>query len=357
MLIAKDSQNQMFNLMEDNYSAQEVRNLRYYCPTCQGELVFKHGQIKIPHFAHRSKCDCQGFSEGETAEHLRGKKIIYEWEKDKCQLEAPLKALQQRPDILYQQSLAIEFQCSSLPIRRLHERIEGYRKNGYLQWWILGGKLKSQKRLTSLTKNLCGFSKNLGFYFWTLDLEKRALCLHFHVQELWDGSQRWRTKVFTQENRELLELYQYFEKGNYHHGWLSEKGSCQAYKAKISEKLFRKDVKVLSVQEALYLQGSHLLALPLECYSISDFYLFFGDWVLFFRFLIFQALKEQRLDFKTFCREAYPYLTAFHYPLTNLKEVLYYFFMEAVQLFSEENGEKVTTDSFITLVPMSSVVR
>lgn len=115
----------------------------YRCPGCQQPVLLRHGKHRIPHFAHKKHALC-GFSEGETLEHLQGKKQIYQWLKINkwCpQLEVYLPQIEQRPDILLKrksQRIAIEFQCSPLSLERMLERNTGYQQAGITVWWILG---------------------------------------------------------------------------------------------------------------------------------------------------------------------------------------------------------------------------
>ena len=67
------------------------------------------------------------------------------------QVEAYLPTLKQRPDLLIGK-IAIEIQCSPLPIKRLVERTETYQTHGYQVVWILGERLVPKDKLTQLTK-------------------------------------------------------------------------------------------------------------------------------------------------------------------------------------------------------------
>ncbi|WP_076459099.1 competence protein CoiA [Limosilactobacillus caccae] len=146
--------------------ADDVTSSRghFRCPGCQQDVIFRHGNKKIAHFAHTKAATC-GFSEGETAEHLRGKKQIYRWAQAKGwqpRLEAYLPTIVQRPDILVEidgQQVAFEFQCSPLSIERLLDRNAGYHRANIKVWWILGApyrrRLGSQK-VVQFTQLLSG---------------------------------------------------------------------------------------------------------------------------------------------------------------------------------------------------------
>ena len=91
----------------------------YYCPSCQNRVHLKAGSTIRPHFAHYKKEACAAFSEGETEEHLLGKQQLYDWLVGlghSVEMEAYLPELMQRPDLLLEGKIAIEFQCSGLSI-------------------------------------------------------------------------------------------------------------------------------------------------------------------------------------------------------------------------------------------------
>lgn len=34
---------------------------KYYCRACNGELIIKNGNVRVQHFAHKTKCDCDDY--------------------------------------------------------------------------------------------------------------------------------------------------------------------------------------------------------------------------------------------------------------------------------------------------------
>ncbi|GEB08982.1 Competence protein CoiA [Lactococcus lactis subsp. lactis] len=71
MLTAIDENGQVVNLLEI-----EVKELtgKYFCPSCKSELFIKNGEIKMPHFAHKSLKACDLWLENESEQHLGLKK-------------------------------------------------------------------------------------------------------------------------------------------------------------------------------------------------------------------------------------------------------------------------------------------
>ena len=127
----------------------------YYCPSCQNRVHLKAGSTIRPHFAHYKKEACAAFSEGETEEHLLGKQQLYDWLVGlghSVEMEAYLPELMQRPDLLLEGKIAIEFQCSGLSIEKIKERTKGYLNNGYKVVWILGEQFTYRRKLTAFQK-------------------------------------------------------------------------------------------------------------------------------------------------------------------------------------------------------------
>lgn len=187
MLIAVDNIGKFVNLAEkDKQQIDTLKNKKWFCPGCKEEVIIKNGSILCAHFAHKNKCSCDIFSENESKEHLLGKKLIA----DNCrkfripyEVEAFLPELNQRPDILINKEIAIEFQCSSLSIERFMERTKNYQKHGYQVIWLLGMKLHLTSKISNLQKNFIYLSKNIGFYVWELDVVEKKVMTNFFLSD------------------------------------------------------------------------------------------------------------------------------------------------------------------------------
>src|SRR5699024_5361090 len=76
--------------------------------------------------------------------HEKGKLLLYQWLKKHnvdVRLEHYLPNIQQQPDLFLQlnkQRIAIEYQCSKIPITQLQKRNKGYQNAGITPIWILG---------------------------------------------------------------------------------------------------------------------------------------------------------------------------------------------------------------------------
>ncbi|AVK63287.1 competence protein [Lactobacillus sp. CBA3606] len=181
MLMAQDEQHHLIA------AAEAQRQTTYHCPGCQAPVRLKHGTVMVAHFAHQSVQDCHTFSEGETAEHLQGKQQLASWFKASgytVQLEAPLPAIHQRPDVLVQlgqnRPLALEFQCSPLSVERLAERTQGYRNHGYRVLWLLGSPYQRVLRTNAKALKFLHYNQQWGCYlaFWQVNLNGLLLVLN-----------------------------------------------------------------------------------------------------------------------------------------------------------------------------------
>lgn len=147
MLLAYTEQNKPF-ILNSSIPQTTLHQLRktkkFYCPLCKQQLLLKIGSLKIPHFAHYSRSNCENqFSERESEVHLKGKEQLYSLFKAlefDTQLEPYISSVKQRPDILLEdnttQRIAIEFQCSPISLERLNARNTGYKSEEILPIWI-----------------------------------------------------------------------------------------------------------------------------------------------------------------------------------------------------------------------------
>ena len=49
---------------------------KFFCPSCQEQLILKKGNVKIHHFAHKAESTC--LYAGESLDHLTTKLQIYD---------------------------------------------------------------------------------------------------------------------------------------------------------------------------------------------------------------------------------------------------------------------------------------
>ncbi|HEL2026960.1 competence protein CoiA [Streptococcus suis] len=262
MLVVLDEDGQVFNVLE-NPAPQG----RYSCPGCGGPVRYKSGKVLRPHFAHVTLRDCTYFSENESAQHLSLKSCLYSWliKAEQVELEKCLPSIGQVADLFVNDRLALEVQCSSLPISRLQARTKAYYVAGYQVVWLLGKDLWLKGRLTNLHKQFLYFSMNMGFHLWELDDEKKELRLRYLIHEDLRGKVHCLTKVFPFGEGNLLEILRLpFAKQALSYFTCSVDQDLLDYVAK---QLYYRVPKWMSLQAEAYQQGKNLLS-----QSLDDFY-------------------------------------------------------------------------------------
>ncbi|GFH41730.1 competence protein CoiA [Lactococcus hodotermopsidis] len=261
MLVALGETNEIVNLLEIKKSDLAELSKQYLrCPACKSQVRLKNGAVKMPHFAHISLQVCQHFSENESFQHLTLKKRLYQWFKqtERVVVEQFLPDLQQTPDLLINNQIAIEIQCSHLTTQRLRERTDNYRVHGYTVLWLMGKDLWLGESLSTLKKNLLYFSQNAGFYYWELDLKYEKIRLKYLIHEELTGKLQYLTREFDFGSENLLQILRTpFDKTS---AKLAIKIQQNIPKF-IARQLYYQNPKWLKIQEKYYRNGRNLLTI------------------------------------------------------------------------------------------------
>lgn len=254
MLVALDEDGQVFNVLE-----HPAPQGSFTCPGCGGLVRYKSGKVLRSHFAHVSLRDCSYFSENESAQHLSLKSCLYSWliNAEQVELEKCLPQIGQIADLLVNDHLAVEVQCSSLPISRLQERTKAYHEAGFQVLWLLGKDLWLKDRLTKLHYQLFSFSMNMGFHLWELDDEKKELRLRYLIHEDLRGKVHCLTKVFPFGQGNLLDILRLpFAKQTLSSMTCPMDEDLPRY---IAQQLYYKSPKWIALQAEAYGRGENLL--------------------------------------------------------------------------------------------------
>ena len=263
MLTAINQAGCLVNLVMD----EPQKNDHFYCPGCQGQVRLKQGTILRPHFAHIILKDCHYAYENESAQHLELKSALYRWLKHEVavEIEAVLPELGQIADLLVEEKLALEVQCSSLSIQRLLERTKAYQDQGIEVLWLLGKDLWIKDKLTALQKQFLRFSQNMGFHLWELDLDKQVLRLRYLIHEDWHGQVQCLTKIFPFDKGRLLSI---LRQPYLPQPLLSFQGRMDQQLGRyIAQQLYYQAPKWMELQRQAYERGENLLT-----QSPDDFY-------------------------------------------------------------------------------------
>lgn len=220
-----------------------------------------------PHFAHIRLTDCHFFQENESAEHLDLKAALYRnlvAAGVPVQIEAVLPELGQVADLLVDNRLVLEVQCSRISPERLLERTLVYRQAGYQVVWLLGKKLWLGKYLKDSQKGFLNFSQNMGFHLWELDADRQVIRLRYLLHE----DLRGRVQGLLREQSLASPLLNFLRQP-----FLCQPLSTMTIEldpdpvAYVQRQLCHKNGKWLARQAAAYEAGSNLLA-----QTVEDFY-------------------------------------------------------------------------------------
>ncbi|MGR3763552.1 competence protein CoiA [Rossellomorea sp. NS-SX7] len=169
----------------------KIRNTMspFLCPHCSSPLILRVGNMKIPHFAHTSKSPCILGSKKETPNHVLGKALLYQRLLqlfEDVKLECYVKELNQIPDLLITMKgelVAVEIQCSTIPLSEINQRTQGYRKKKIHPLWMLTQPLTSRDplRLTGFQQGFIRFSEDLHYFLLHFDPEKKSFTIFPHL--------------------------------------------------------------------------------------------------------------------------------------------------------------------------------
>lgn len=256
MLSALDEKDRLVSLLDEISEKQT-----FTCPACHSPVRLRHGQIMRPHFAHVSLKNCDFYSENESDEHLQLKAALYQAlsQSENVTVEAVLPELHQVADVLVNDNLALEVQCSRLSEKRLRERTTSYHK----VLWLLGEKLWLGERLTPLQRHFLYFSQNMGFHLWELDAKQRLVRLHYLIYEDWHGKVHYLTKSCSLSGNLMAFFRLPYQKQKLSTYDVNQDSNLLSY---IQRQLSSRNTSWLKRQEKAYLQGKNLLTLPLSAY-------------------------------------------------------------------------------------------
>jgi competence CoiA-like predicted nuclease len=180
------------------------------CPICNGQMIFKAGELIQWHFAHKSKCTYNGlYSEPETDEHLLGKKTLFIWFKKQpniksVELEKWIPEIKLRPDLFVVDNLGrgycIEYQCSPTTMEKKKFKSELYKSMGYKPIWIFGTeRISKNSKLVDLYR--MDITKKIFFKkHYRHNIKKRT---NFYFE----NGEFFVNKEINEEFNELLRLF------------------------------------------------------------------------------------------------------------------------------------------------------
>ncbi|MDX8346297.1 competence protein CoiA [Rossellomorea sp. YZS02] len=176
------------------FTREELRRIRskgvpFHCPYCASPMSLRIGNRNIPHFAHMSRPECIVENQNESPKHLLSKQLLYDRLNSlyrDVRLEHYLKELNQIADIYVKtdsRKIAVEIQCSNIPIPELEQRTHGYLRDGITPFWVLTQSLKRKKllKLSSFQQAFIRYSPQLHYFLLHFLPELNSFHLYTHL--------------------------------------------------------------------------------------------------------------------------------------------------------------------------------
>lgn len=288
---------------------------KFYCPVCYSPVRLRKGSIKIRHFSHINKLDCET-SEPESYLHLKGKKNLF-FQLSKIFLETKIEyylpSIKQRPDI-YCDRFIIEYQCSPIKNQMLSSRVDGYRKLNIKNLWILGINYYKKNNVRNSTLKFLKFNYNYGFYLLFYDASNSTFIMQYHINQ--DDLYYYFTEKTFKDFQEFLFYV------NYRNQFIENKKTKNVLQVSevIIRELKNKNDYWLKLNDFCYRNHKVLLGTPLICHDFNHIIPILGKYKLEFCILTISTIEE-------YAKVSYEFL----YDRIK-KSLLQYFFMPMVNL-------------------------
>ncbi|NMH69450.1 hypothetical protein HF072_11750 [Bacillus sp. RO3] len=163
----------------------------FQCPHCSGDVKLKIGLRNVPHFAHLPQSQCMIGKHHESPRHLLGKKMLYERLKGRypiVEVEHYIKQIQQIADVFIRteaEDIAIEIQCSSIPLADMLSRNQGYKSQSITPYWLLTQEVKINQNglvyLPPFQQVFIRYSPHLHYFLLLFSPENRSFTLYTHL--------------------------------------------------------------------------------------------------------------------------------------------------------------------------------
>jgi len=186
--------------------------LKGVCPGCGNPVVAKCGTIKVHHWAHQRRVDCDPWWEPMTQWHLNWQnKFPVDWREVIFRNDTTGEF--HRADVHTPKGITLEFQHSAMSVGEMASRNAFYEK---LIWVVNGNRFKGDFQIANAIPD--PESPLLAGYNFSVDRDGLAKFAHFIKKEdmKGDGSMVRIYSLHDAELREIAELY----KNAQHQFWL-----------------------------------------------------------------------------------------------------------------------------------------
>jgi len=165
--VAIDENKKKVNTFDNLKEIDEMRSKKnlFWCPHCNGEMIFNHGNVVIPHFSHKVICPYQ--TEPESQKHLAMKAYI----KNKFPTaELEVRMGNRINDVCFG-DIAIECQVSPITQEEIITRTKDYNKMGKSVFWFLGSRIIERDKQSAFFRQCEVALQDMydGVYFYQSD--------------------------------------------------------------------------------------------------------------------------------------------------------------------------------------------
>lgn len=159
---------------------QQLNTKIYRCPRCKKRVILIVSQSKAPFFKHYNVS--QG--KGEKEEHALSKQMLctalvgagYQ-----AKMEVNLAYRQLRADILMQNSISFEIQCSPISDIEFDHRHNLYEKIGIKDVWVVGLRHFLHQQLRESQKKFLRFNQQWGWYYLEINPYEADISLKYNI--------------------------------------------------------------------------------------------------------------------------------------------------------------------------------
>lgn len=265
------------------------RGVAYVCPACQHAVILHRGTRVQPYFAHTPQDPCTFPGEGETAQHVLGKRqlatFFAAW--GPVTLEKVLPSIAQRADCWIDHQprpVALEFQCSPINRDEVAERTRGYQQLGVYPFWLLGSRYARQKLGWSLIDRFASWLRGWGLCLLFWDVTRQELRIDHHICQAVTGEYQCQT-VWVSDVAALSA-------GAQRRLWWSEPNIAR-FRFELDRDLRRSSLALRPLQTAVYLTGHHLAGFPQTLVTTGVTAPIFGRGLLLWRVMVVAWLFER----------------------------------------------------------------
>ncbi|MDO5742605.1 MAG: competence protein CoiA family protein [Vagococcus sp.] len=275
MFVARDEKGRLIEIWRlTQTEIKELKGNKFFCPVCQREMLLRQGQKTRAHFAHYEEGKCHVSKQAESIEHMTGKQLLAKWLSEASyltvEIEKYYRRIQRQADLVVNQQLVVEYQCSPISIEQLIERTHDYQKIGLSVIWILGSPLFLKRKLKSLHVLTSYFSLAYQRHFFQLDVSQKELVLYHHLDTCADMKSVSAHKyVISERGRSLFDLLTASVSSNNSFELKpvtieSERliHLIQQERQRLQRRLIYPSVSVKHLQTQLYNQKTHIMGLP-----------------------------------------------------------------------------------------------